>query len=283
MKLPHIIIILVLALIIFALAIPSSMNNQSLNMRTKQLACALILNNTSASKIWITTSKSFGDQISEEELEQNGAIAIDAHKSLRIARGRWFSIYTRAPVTNDVYNRHYTFIQRACKKGQEEFTITMDAIEQKTFNAKKLIAIDHESESPEDSSLLCPDGKNPVLDAIEQQWFCEEERDGQIYFVPVYSYIYQWVPNFIISQWYIDHPAYYNWYNEHPEFWQHLKKYQVPWQSTWYKNWYKTASEDEIKYVWDPNEVEDTVIEHQRFSDVPFGLTADQVSITKSP
>jgi len=284
MKMPHIIVLLIVALLIFALVSQgygSTTCDKSESICTQKSPCALMIKNTDCATIGISTDEFLPDTISIEDLKKNPTVSIAPHQEASIAKSTWFSIYTRVAVTNDMFERHYTVVQRACKTVPQETAIAMNEIETNQLNPKRFIVIDHlmaQGAIAEQEFTLCPKGQKALLDTKEEQWLCKHLVDGKTDYVPVYSYIYQWLPEWIISQWYTKHPEYYNWYHSNPQFWQHLAHYKTPWQTTWYATWYKNASDEEKKYLHKPDT---TPVYYERKPGKPFGLAEQKVILKK--
>ncbi|MDR3550077.1 MAG: hypothetical protein P4L31_01575 [Candidatus Babeliales bacterium] len=262
-RLPHIIILLIVALLIFALVSQGYGMNQEQPLVITKPECSLVFLNTSGSTVWVSNTQPTNQkEYTLKDLADFNAIAIAPHSSDEIKLGRWFSIYTRIPQTNDTFQLHYTIAYRSCKKAVYPMTLSMQQIEADQLDGSGLVAIDHlHGDIAQGTHGLCPHGKKPLWDKHEEQWFCKLRRrsqaDGTIQYeyVPVQTYIYQFLPDWLIGTWYTQHPTYFNWYHAKPIFWQHMNNYKTPWQSDWYKEWYEKASQKEKDYLHKPSQI----------------------------
>lgn len=213
--------------------------------------CMLLIKNTSPSPIWLSHDNALKEKLSLDELEQSRAQAIQPYEVAPIQASNSFTIHTRSPQSNTQYQKNFTIIQRLCDPSNDEYAIDFSLFESGQADPKRFITINHlkEKETPESAYPLCPGGLLPVFDQETDQWFCKVYRHSDVYekyvdeYVPVLSYIYQWLPSSIWIPWYIKHPQFYNWYHKNPDFYSHLPNYQAPWTTQEYAAWYKTQPE----------------------------------------
>lgn len=216
----------------------------------KPQECPLLIRNNSGSPIWISHNQMLPEKISIYELEQSGAKVIQPYEIEAVHNATLFNVFSRAPQSNTRYQLSLTVIQRQCDPSNDEIPVDFTLLETGQADPARLIAINraHEKNIPEGSYPLCPGGIMPELDDETDQWFCKVYRYSDVYekfvdeYVPVVSYIYQWLPSSISTQWYIKNPQFYNWYHEYPEFYSHLKQYVAPWQTSEYEKWYNAQS-----------------------------------------
>ena len=257
MKLLHIIVRLIAAMLIATLATQSYSLDQTV---VNDSACVLVLKNTSTSTIWVSYTEPLQQKtVSTSDLEQLNALAIAPHASETIDAGSWFNIYTRVAQTNDTFVLHYTLVQTPCRQRSHPLSLTLRDIELNAVKASVVI-IDHTQEysTPEQEYRLCPSMKKPVWGPKEEQWFCKikHRSEGKVTheYVPVQTYIYKWLPDWLISGWYIHNPPYYHWYHHKTPFRNHLRTYTAPWQTSWYRKWYAAASAQEKQYLHEPED-----------------------------
>lgn len=283
-RLPHIIILLIVALLIFALVSQGYGMNQERPLTTTKSECSLVLKNTSGSAIWISNEQPANKkELTKAELEALGAIALAPNSSDEINLGRWFSIYTRIPQTNDTFQLHYTIAYRSCKKTAFPITITMHQIDTDQLDGSRMIYINHlHTDVAEGANRLCPHSKKPLWDKNEEQWFCKLRRRSQgnnayhYEYVPVQTYIYKYLPDWLIGTWYTKNPTYYNWYHAKTSFWKHMSNYKAPWQTAWYQQWYENASEAEKEYL---HQADQTPVDYTPSKSRAYGLPENKMNI----
>lgn len=225
--------------------------------------CTIDLYNSSGSIIWVTQDD-LGSNSSEAELQKSQAVAIDPYNSQAITLDNTFAIYTRAPKSNRRYQRNYTVVIKQCN--DQTIPLSLTEIDEETVDAKQILVIDHTQlyVAPEGYYPLCPDGTQAQWDKKSEQWYCpikqmrDMDGDGILdeveEYVPVYSYIYQWLPSWVISEWYVQNPMYYNWFDKHQDYWQHLHNYQPIWQTNYYKKIYPDLTAQQKWLLKNPTE-----------------------------
>lgn len=246
---------------------------------TAQL-CPLLIRNTSASPIWLSQDPTLNGKLTFDDLEQSSAQIIQPYEIAPMNAKTTFTIFTRSPQSNTNYQRGFTVIQRLCDPSSDEYVIDFSSLESGQADHTRFIVINHtkEKEIPESAYPICPGGLLPELDEETEQWFCKVYRYSDVYekyvdeYVPVLSYIYQWLPSSIWTQWYIKHPQFYNWYHRNPDFYSHLPTYQAPWQTKEYATWYNAQPEKIRNAVRAPEPTEPVTHEATPSSGCPLGL-----------
>jgi hypothetical protein len=226
--------------------------------------CPLLLKNTSGSSIWISQDPMVGETLTADQLEQSKAQEIRPYETGHIQLGTTFTIHTRTPQSNNTYQRNFTVVQRLCDPDSDEYIVDFALLTAGHVDPARFIVINHakQNDIPESSYPLCPGGLKAEFDEETDQWFCKVYRYSDVYeklvdeYVPVLSYIYQWLPSNIWTQWYIKNPQFYHWYHRNPELYNHLEHYVAPWQTKEYALWYNAQPQKIKNNAHEPESVQ---------------------------
>lgn len=259
-----------------------------------ELSCFLLIRNTSPSPIWISNDSALKKHISLDELEHSNAQVIQPYEIASVNVGTTFTIYTRLPQSNTNYQQNYTIVQRWCNPEDDEYVVDFSSFESGKIDPKRFIVINHRKEVaiPESAYPLCPGGLYPELDQETEQWLCKVYRYSDVYekhveeYVPVLSYIYQWLPSSIWVPWYINNPQFYHWYNYYPDLYSHLPKYQAPWTTPEYATWYNQQPKEKLLNLKFPEPIQEKFNSTSRSLENPIGLPASNIKTpipTKNP
>lgn len=221
---------------------------------------AITLNNTSPSTVYVTNNQDIADQVEVQELEKIDSIALAPRETDVIELGRSFAVYTRLPKSNVKYQRHFTVAFKEEPEETEQLKMTMSDLEQNNVDEAQLITINHlhEHAVPEAAYDLCPNGTKAQKRKGSDMYYCtspcfdkkcKEYIDTQ---VPVIHYVYEYLPSWVWSRWYIKNPALYHLYDKSSEYHAKLPAYQTPWSTQWYAQWYKTQPKDVTQHLQKP-------------------------------
>ncbi|MCX5922805.1 MAG: hypothetical protein NTX86_05780 [Candidatus Dependentiae bacterium] len=255
---------------------------------TAKNGCNLSVENNSASTIWLSNDALLDNKASVDTLRNHGDFSIKPHRTKPVGFLGAFAIYTRVAHSNNQYQRHYTVVPRDCKN--EDLEISLSDLEQGALDPEDFIVIDHTKhyDIPESIYPLCPGGTRSEWDEQSGQWYCKVYRPWQsgtkMYeYIPVYSYIFEWLPNWVLVEWYAKNPHFYGWYDKHTEFWQHLANYQAPWKTASYKQWLaKLPPEQHLEYHKPAKQaVHSTINTKKKLPPRPLGVEPSKVKIVK--
>jgi len=247
-------------------------------------SCQILLENTSPSPIWITTYQGIPTQMSLADLEKSTAITIAPYEIGQLNSSKIFTIYQRSRQSNTNYRPNLTLIQRLCDSSSE-YAVKLSSIESGQIDPSRFIVVNHlkNGQVPEGMNNLCPGGLPAEWDEDTDQWLCKIHRFSTIYekyvteYVPVLSYIYQWLPSWMWAEWYTKHPHFYHWYHNHPEYYSHLEQYSAPWQTPEYKKIYDSLPEKERRELRAPESAEKSISQSKGIE--PIGIPETNVTI----
>lgn len=272
-----------------ALILASVQYTTASDAQSKAEICSLLIKNDSGSTVWITTT-ALPKELPAQKLEQADAIAIHPYEVGAVNVGKAFMVYTRAAQSNALYRHELTVIQRMCDPASDEYVIDFSLLKNNKADPARFIVIDQikEKDIPESTYPLCPGGTFAELDDETSQWFCKVYRLSDAYgmyvdeYVPVLSYIYQWLPEDIIQQWYSKNPQFYHWYHAHPDFYSHLEQYKAPWQTGEYEAWYAKQPEQVRTLLKKPESIASLDAEKNVAGKTPIGLPEHKIKTSKT-
>lgn len=251
-------------------------------------SCQLLIENTSPSPIWLATTQGLPEKMTPDELEQNQAVMILPYEIGQLKSSKTFTIYERSRQSNIDYRPNLTIVQRFCDADHtDEYAIHLSDFETDQVDPSRFIVIHNlkNAEIPEGMNKLCPGGLAAEWDEDTDQWLCKIHRYSNIYekyvdeYVPVLSYIYQWLPTWMWAEWYTKHPHFYHWYHNHPEYYSHLEQYIAPWQTKEYKKIYDSLQEDDRRELHAPESAHETVSLSEDHDNEPIGIPETSVHI----
>jgi hypothetical protein len=256
-----------------------------------QTPCYLGIRNTSFSPVWLIEQSPVYPVKTGSDLEALGATIVEPHEKTVVCAEKPYTIYTRLAHSNNEVQKHFTVVYRTHNELEATQELLLSALEEGTIDPARFLVIDHtkEQEVPEANYPLCPGGLHAELDYETHQWMCRVERHSPVYnqhvveYVPVLSYIYQWLPRSVWVAWYIKNPHFYAWYHHNPDLYQHLPRYQAPWTTSEYTAWY-TAQPTHIQESYRKPEHPTThsFAAYVPTAKEPIGIAQQRVKLTRS-
>jgi len=218
------------------------------------------LQNTSPSTIYVTNDREIADEVEIQDLERVESVALAPRESDEIDLGQHISIYTRMGKSNYKYQRHFTIAFKEELDAEEPLYLSLANLEQNELDDLPLIMINHQHphKTPESFYALCPDGSKAKKKNNSDMYFCKitsyDEQSAQYIetYVPVIHYVYQFLPEWVWSRWYVENPILYHLYDKNPQYQAKLSSYQKPWSTQWYAQWYKKQTQSTTEHLEKP-------------------------------